>query len=78
MKEPKYLMKIMCKKMTLEDFEGGQTQQEYLVDGVKTTKTFCYKQPLGMHYKFIHQVYDNNNRWHSPIFFEKTWTTKFW
>ena len=25
MKEPKYVMKIMCKWMTLEDFEGGQT-----------------------------------------------------
>ena len=38
-KEPNYLMKIMCKWMTLGYFEGGQTQKDYLVDGVKTTKT---------------------------------------
>ena len=46
--------------------------------GVKTNKTFCYKQPFGMHYKFIHQVDDNNNRWHSSILFDRTWATKFW
>ena len=67
MKEPKYVMKIMCKWMTLDDFEGGQTRREYLLDGIKTTKTFCYKQPFRMHYKFINQVDDNNNRGHLPI-----------
>ena len=77
MKEPNYVIKIMCKWMTLDDFEGGQTRRDYLVDGVKTTKTFCYKQPFRMHYKFRHQVDDNNNRRHSPISVERTWATKF-
>ena len=49
MNEPNYVMKIMCKWMTLDDFEGGQTQRDYFVDNFKTTKTFCYKQPFGMH-----------------------------
>ena len=71
-------MKIMCKWINLEDFEGGQTQRDYLVDGVKTTKTICYKQPFGIHYKFIHQVDDNNNRRNLPILVESTWSTKFW
>ena len=31
-----------------------------------------------MHYKFIHQVDDNNNRQHLPISFERTWAAKFW
>ena len=38
-KEPNYEMKMMCKWMTLDYFEGGQTRRDYLVDGVKTTKT---------------------------------------
>ena len=78
MKEPNYVMKIMCKWMTLDDFEGGQTQWDYFVDNFKTTKTFCYNQPFRMHYKFRHQVDDNNNRQHSPISVERTWATKFW
>ena len=78
MKEPNYLMKIMCKWMTLDDFEGGQTRRDYLVDDVKTIKTFCYKQLFIMHYKFRHQVDYNNNRRHSPISVERTWATKFW
>ena len=77
-KEPKYVMKRMCKCMTLDNFEGGQTWRDYLVDGVKTTKTFCYKHPFGMHYKFRHQVDDNNNRRHFPIPVERTWDTTFW
>ena len=75
MKKPNYVMKIMCKWMTLANFEGGQTRRDYLVDGVKTTKTFKYKQPFGMHYKFRHQVDDNNSRRHFPISVERTWAT---
>ena len=78
MKELNYLMNIMCKWMTLDNFEGVQTRRDYLVDGVTTTKTFCYKQRFRMHYKFRHQVDDNNNRRHLPISVERTWATKFW
>ena len=48
------------------------------MDGVKTTKTICYKQPFGIHYKFIHQVDDNNNRLNLHILVERTWATNFW
>ena len=78
MKEPNYVMNIICKWITLDNFEGGQTRREYLVDCVNTTKNFCYKQMFGMHYKFRHQVDYNNNRRHSPILVERTWATKFW
>ena len=78
MKEPNYVMKIMCKWITLYDFEGGQTRRDCLVDGFKTTNTFCYKQLFGMHYKFRHQVNDNNNLGNLPISVERTWATKFW
>ena len=40
MKEPNYAMKIMCKWMALDQFEGGQTRRDYFVDSVKTTNTF--------------------------------------
>ena len=40
MEEMNYVMNIMCKWITLDDFEGGQTRWNYLVDSVKTTKTF--------------------------------------
>ena len=72
------MIKIMCKWMTLDGFEGGQTRQDYIVDGAKTTKTFCYKQPFGMHYKFRHQFDDNNNRRYLSILVDSTWATKFW
>ena len=78
MKEPSYVIKIMCKWMTLDGFEGGQTRQDYIVDGVEKTNTFCYKQPFGVHYKFRHQVDDNNNRQYSSILVYITWDTKFW
>ena len=64
--------------MTLDNFEGGQTRRDYLVDGAKTTKNFCYKQPFGIHYKFIHQVYDINNRRNSPILVDITRAKIFW
>ena len=48
------------------------------MDGVNTTKTFCYEQPFGMQKKFIHQFDGNNNRQNSPISVERTWATKFW
>ena len=48
------------------------------MDGNKTSKTFCYKQLFGMHYKSRHQVDENNNRRHPPISFESTWASKFW
>ena len=78
MKETKYVTKIMYNWITLDKFEGRQTQRCYLVNGIKTTKTLCYEQPFGMHYKFIHQVDDKNNRQHLPILVERTWTDKFW
>ena len=56
----------------------GQTRRDYLVNGVKTTKTFCYKQPFRMYYKVCHQVDDHNNRRHAPISLERTCATKFW
>ena len=73
MKESNYLKKIICKWKALDDFEGGQTRRDYLVDGVKTAKTFCYKQPFGMHYKLRHQADDKKNRRHAPILVERTW-----
>ena len=48
-KKLNYVMKIMCKCMTLDDFEGRKTRKDYLVNSFKTTKTFCYKQPFGMY-----------------------------
>ena len=78
MKEPNYVMEIMCKWMTLDDFEGRQKRWDYFVGGVKTTKNFCYKQPFGMNYKFRHQVDDNINRRHLPISIERKRATKFW
>ena len=64
--------------MNLDDLEGGQTWWDYLVDSVKTTKNFCYKQPFGMHYKFRHKVYYNNNRRHLNLSVERTRDTNFW
>ena len=39
-KRPNYVVKILCKWISLGNFEWVQTWRDYLVDGVKTTKTF--------------------------------------
>ena len=64
--------------MHFDDFYRGRTQRDFLVNGVKTTKTFCYKQPFGLHSKFRHQVDDINNRRHYPILVGRKWYTKYW
>ena len=71
-------MKIMATWMTLAEMDGADTRQEYKGrDGQSLYRLFKYRQPFGLHFRYRHQVYDNNNRRHASISIERTWETKF-
>ena len=63
--------------MTLDDFEGANTKRDRKENGVWKSKNVFYKQPFGTHFRYMHQVNYQNNRWHVPISIETTWETKF-
>ena len=78
-KDPDYVTKIMASWMTLDELVGARTRR-YFIDsiGTKETKQLKYWQPFGVHFRYRHQVDDQNNRRHVPIFLERTWGTRFW
>ena len=79
MKEPDYVMKIMASWMTRDALEGAGTRR-YFKDrsGTKETNQFTYRQPFGIHFRYIHQLDDHNNWIHAPISLESTSATKLW
>ena len=78
-KEPDYVIKLMASWMTLDDLVGARTRRDFIDRfGTKETKQFAYWQPFGVHFRYRHQVDDQNNRRHAPIFLERTWGTRFW
>ena len=79
MKYPNYMINILAIWMTLDELEGERTRR-YSIDiiGKKETKQFTYQHPFGIHFRYIHQVGNKNNWRHTPIYLERTWTTKFW
>ena len=78
-KEPEYFMKIMATWMTLEELNVADTRREYKGrDSQSLVRLFKYHQPFGLHYRYRHQVDDQNNRKHANISIERTWATKFW
>ena len=78
MKEPDYVMKLMVSLMTLKYSEGENTKKDRKENGVCKSKFFLYKQHFGMRFRYMHQVYDHNNRVQEPIYIETTWATKVW
>ena len=78
-KEPDYVMKIMVSWRTLDELEGETTRRDCIYNsGKKDMKQFTYWQPFGLHFRYIHQVDDQNNWRHAPIYLERTWVTKLW
>ena len=72
-------MKIMATWMTLEELDGAGTRREYKGRyGESLSRLFKYRHPFGLHFRYRHQVDDQNNRMHTPISIESTWATKFW
>ena len=69
MKDTGYVMKIIESWMTLDEIEGTSTRI-YSINrsGTKDTKNFTYRQKFGLHFIYIHQVYENNNQRHPPIY----------
>ena len=69
MKEPDYVMNIMAIWMTIDESEGARTSR-YFIDssGMKETKLFTYRQPFGLHFRYMHQVGSKNNWRHAPIY----------
>ena len=79
MKETDYVMNIMASWMTLDKLESARTRRDLIyISGTKDTKQCIYRKPFGLHFGYIHQVYDHNNCRNAPIHLERTWTTKFW
>ena len=62
-KETDYVMKIMASWMTLDDLDGANTKHNYKGrDGQSLMKIFTYRNPFGLHFRYRHQVKNNNNR----------------
>ena len=79
MKDPDYVMKIISSWMTLDELEGASTRRDFIdSSGTKETKQFTYKHPLGLHFRYRHQVDDHNNNIYVPISLYRTWVNKFW
>ena len=79
MEDPDHVMKIIVSCMTLDELEGESTGRYFIErSGTKETKQFTYRQPFGLHFRYIHQVDDHNNRRYEPISLEEKWSTKFW
>ena len=62
-----------------DGLEGAKTIIEFMdSSGTKGTKQFKYRQPFGIYFRYIQQVYDQNNWIHAPNFLERTWATNLW
>ena len=67
------------KIMTLEELDGEDMRQEYKGQYVQSlVRKFKYRQPFGLHFRYLHQVYEHNNIMHAPISIERTRATKLW
>ena len=76
--ESDYAMKIMESWMTLYELEGARTRRHFIDrSGTKDMKQFKHRQQFGIHFRYIHQVENNNNCRHAPIYLERKWATKF-
>ena len=69
-------MKLMTTYETLEPTDK-RTRGKLKRGGVMKTKEFMYMEVVENMFLYQHQVDDNNNRSHAPIFIEKTWSTKY-
>ena len=79
MKEPDHEMKIMDSWMDLDELEGTNTRKDFIYSNrKKETNKFAFRKSFGIHFRYIHQVDNHNNRWHAPIYLERTRATKFW
>ena len=69
MKEPDCVMEIMMSWMTLDELEGACARRHFKDrSGKKETNKFTYRQPFGLHFRYGHQVDDQNNWRHVPIY----------
>ena len=69
----------MVSWMTLDELEGANKKRFYKgTAGQTMSTTFKYRQPFGINFRYRHQVDDQNNRRHAPIYLERTLATKFW
>ena len=79
MKEPDYLMIMMASWIKLNELEGARTRRYFIHSGgIKYTNHLTYRQTFGTHFRYIHQVYDQNNGIQVPISLERKLAIKFW
>ena len=72
-------MKIVATWMTLKQLDRVDTRQEYKGrDGQSLNRQFKYWHPFGFHSRYLHQLYDYNNRRYATISLDRTQATKFW
>ena len=61
-------MKLMATYGTLLEIDGSKTLRSLTAfNGEKFIKLFNYTEPFHNHFKFCHQVDDQNNSRHSPL-----------
>ena len=72
-------MDIMELWMNLDELEGANTKRNYKGrDGESLVKSFKYRQPFGLNFRYNNQVDNKKNRLQYPISLDRTWDTKFW
>ena len=71
MKEPDYVMKIMAIWVALDELQGERKVIYFIYRSVtKDTNQFTYRNPFGVHFRYIRQVENHNNRINAPISLE--------
>ena len=69
---------MMATYGTLENLEGSDMQLRYKGSGGEVvTRQFNYCEVFGNHFRYRHQVDNNNNNCHYPISEERTWAPKY-
>jgi hypothetical protein len=77
LKEPDYTMMLMATFGTIERV-GPEKIRIWKNGNTDCRTTFRYPELFHNHYHYRHAVDDHNNRRHSPISIERTWSTHWW
>ena len=71
-------MDIMELWMNLDELEGANTKRNYKGrDGESLVKSFKYRQPFGLNFRYNNQVDNKKNRLQYPISLDRTWDNIF-
>ena len=77
MKDLYYVTRIMVIRMKLDELEGARTGRYFMGRSeTKETNQFTQREKFGINFRYKHQVENQNNWRHAPIYLEGAWATK--